>query len=370
MVKCFMTNLISELLDHHHVDKEAVDFCNLFIKKDNVPKFIYGINEYALSITKALRIDGFIDDFRQEKEFKGIPIVRLEDVPLDALVVTAIVGIIPVSIKKRVRNRGLRHIDYFSFCRYSGLDINKKFLFDFKEFKEDFFKNKDRYEKIYKLLADEESKDVYRRIINFRFHYDLSYMEKFIDRRGEQYFEDFLKITEDEIFVDVGGFEGETTLEFIKRVPSYKSIYFFEPDRENFRVAEKRLSNYRDIYFFNLGLSNYRGFVGFEKGRDASKISEKGQEKIFVDRLDNIIKGPITFIKVDVEGAEEDVLEGASNTIEEYKPKLAIAAYHRFNDFWVIPEKILSISTNYSIYMRHYTEGFTETILYGVSLKI
>jgi FkbM family methyltransferase len=360
-----MTKSLRELLDKDHKeDKEAEEFCRLFKDKNNIPKFIYGINEYAISVAKILEIDGFIDDFREEKEFLGKPVIKLNEAPRDGLVLIAIVGVIPVTVRKRVRNLGLIHCDYFSFCRYSRLDINKKFLFDFDEFREDFFKNIDRYEEIYNLLSDEESKDVFWRLINFRLFYDLSYMEQFRDRRHEQYFEDFLDLKGQEIFVDAGGFDGETTLEFIKRCPSYKAIYFFEPDRENLQIAMERLGSFRDIYFYNIGLYNSTKRVGFKFDKSASMICEEGEKEIDVDRLDNILKGSVTFIKMDIEGAEREALEGAKDLIIRNRPKLAISAYHRFDDFWRIPELVLSISDNYSVYMRHYTEGFTETVIF------
>lgn len=345
---------------------DAIEFCRLFTTKNRYPKFIYGINEYAISVAEICEIDGFIDDFRQEKEFMGVPVLRLEDVPDDSLILIAIVGIIPVSIKKRVQDAGLMNIDYFGFCMYSGLDINKIFLFDFDEFREDFIKNRERYERVYDILGDDESRDVYQRIVNFRFYYDLSYMEGFSDKRNEQYFEEFLHLSDNEIFVDVGGFEGETTVEFIKRCPSYRRVYFFEPDKENFLRAEQRLRNYRDIHFFNLGLYNCTKTIRFQKGKDAGRISVTGEDEISVDRMDNVLKGPVSFIKMDIEGTECEALEGGREIIAKFRPKLAIAAYHKHNDFWKIPEVVFSISKKYTVFMRHYTEGFTETVMYFV----
>ena len=45
---------------------------------------------------------------------------------------------------------------------------------------------------------------------------------------------------------------------------------------------------------------------------------------------------------------------------------LAIAVYHDIVDFWRIPEYVLSLRPNYQIYLRHYTEGWSETVMYFV----
>jgi len=55
----------------------------------------------------------------------------------------------------------------------------------------------------------------------------------------------------------------------------------------------------------------------------------------------------VDFIKIDVEGSEKEVIEGAEKTIKKFKPKMAIAAYHRPNDKKAIPELVLSIRDDY-----------------------
>jgi hypothetical protein len=75
------------------------------------------------------------------------------------------------------------------------------------------------------------------------------------------------------------------------------------------------------------------------------------------------------FIKMDLEGWELKALQGAVRHIREDHPKLAIAVYHHPSDFWRIPEFILSIRDDYDLYLRHYTEGWSETVMYFVPRK-
>ena len=75
----------------------------------------------------------------------------------------------------------------------------------------------------------------------------------------------------------------------------------------------------------------------------------------------------VTFIKMDIEGAELESLKGAGRIIiREQKPKLAICVYHKKEDIFDIPEYILSLNPKYKLYLRHYTLGEWDTVLYAI----
>lgn len=77
-------------------------------------------------------------------------------------------------------------------------------------------------------------------------------------------------------------------------------------------------------------------------------------QKIKQTTLDSFIKSnqnihKIDFIKVDIEGAERKFLDGAKNTIQKYKPKIAICIYHLPDDPEIIEQKIRSFVPEYKI---------------------
>ena len=89
---------------------------------------------------------------------------------------------------------------------------------------------------------------------------------------------------------------------------------------------------------------------------------------IDVDSIDNVLAGrSATDIKMDIEGSELRAIEGAKNTIRHYKPKLAIFVYHKPEDIFEIPLKILELDSGYKLYLRHYSYVDTETVLYAVN---
>jgi len=83
-----------------------------------------------------------------------------------------------------------------------------------------------------------------------------------------------------------------------------------------------------------------------------------------VEPLDKYTDTPFTFVKMDIEGAEGSAVAGAAEVIRRHHPKLAISVYHRPADLVDIPRQVLAIRDDYDIALRHYTEGFTETVMY------
>ncbi|MFY9084683.1 FkbM family methyltransferase [Aliarcobacter cryaerophilus] len=343
-------------------DIKAISFCNSFLSK-NSKKYLFGRNERTESIIKEIAVLGVIDEFTQEKEFCGIPIIKLEDIPNDALVVSTSIGK-PLTSEKRLSQFQFKHIDYYSFYKYSKLNIENITYWD--GMIEDILSNFNKYEKIHTLLEDDTSKNQFFNIINFRNSYNLDYMRGFSSIEHLQYFEDFLNLKDSEVFVDIGGYDGFTSEEFIKKYSKYKSIHFFEPEEEIMQIAKNRLKKFKNINYYQLGVSNIETVVKFEKNGVGSRIANCGSQEIKVVKLDDILKEIPTFIKMDIEGSESLAIDGAKEIIKKYQPKLAISIYHRKDDFWKIPEQIFAIRDDYNIYLRHYTEANAETIMYFI----
>jgi len=345
-------------------DQNARAFCDDFFA-GNSPRYILGRNEWANSIAELVQVDGFVDDFTNDTEFSGKPVLRTHDLPENAMVVSANVLGRPITVQEKLTDQGVRQIDYFAFRKYSGRNLKPVMFWD--EFGPDFETNRDKYEWVYGLLQDEQSKSEFNKLINFRLSSNLSYMSGFIDAQHRQYFEDFLDLqSEEEVFLDVGSFDGDTSLEFIKRCPGYAGIHIFEPEPRNMKIVKQKLADYPNVIYHDCGLSDKTQTLRFSVNGSASRISEDGEIEIKVDRLDDRIKEVFTFLKMDIEGGEMQALEGAKNTISRHHPRLAICVYHRPDDFWRIPEKVLSYRSDYNVFLRHYTEGVVETVMFFI----
>lgn len=339
-------------------------FSSEFSRSGGRPKFVFGCNVYAHDIVKHVSISGFIDEFSDRTAFLDKPIVRLDDVPRDAMVLVASGGR-PLSAMARVNESGLDHLDYFAFFRWSGLPL-REVVFN-EGFADDYRRNAGMYERTFERLKDEASRTIFTALVNFRLTYDVAFLREFTSNESEQYFEDFLSLRPSgETFVDVGCFDGHTSLEFMRRCPGYVSLHAFEPEEQNMRVCRERLCSRRDVYFYPMGLSDRKQSLKFHSQGSNSGVSSEGDLEIAVDRLDEVLRETPTLIKMDIEGGELDAIAGASETIRIAHPKLALSIYHKAGDFWRIPQSVLAIRPDYDLYVRHYTESIYETVMFFV----
>ncbi len=341
-------------------------FCKTFCSnKSSFHKYVMGRNEQARLIASNFDVSGFIDDFTEETGFMGKPIVRTQDVDDDSLVVVCST-MRPLSAIRMLESNGIQSVlDYVSLFRW--LNQPQFSLEPFRQFQSAYDSNKELFERIYDHLADDISRQTFRDLVGFRCSGDLEYMRAYSFDPVGQYFEDFVTYSENEVFVDAGGYDGLTTREFVRHCPDYKKILFFEPSDENMSAAKENLAAYSNVEYFSKGLSDTEGVVRFDADAgSASTFSPTGSIEIEVGTLDALVPDAITFIKMDIEGAEGLAIDGCRKHIAKDHPKLAIAVYHKVNDFWELPDKILYIRNDYKLYMRHYTEGTDETIMYFV----
>ncbi len=214
--------------------------------------------------------------------------------------------------------------------------------------------NEERFSRAYSQLADEKSRKTFLDVINFKVSGKPEYLFSCQSEKDEVY-NNILRLSEEETIVDLGAYDGDTIREFMRFTNGkYKHIFAFEPDEKNFRKLSKKTEGMNNLSLFNLGAWDKKDTLLFEKkaGRNSRK-SEAGVPMSF-DSVDNVISEPVSFIKMDIEGAENKALDGAKETIKKYKPKLYICAYHRNEDFFALPEKILSINPDYKIFLRHH----------------
>lgn len=208
---------------------------------------------------------------------------------------------------------------------------------------------------VYEILADELSKKVFASLINFRISGKLSYLREIMTDRDEIF--RTLGVTSKEVFADLGAYDGDTLEEFFNIAGGFKHAVAIEPDRRNFRKLMKYAEGRADITLVNKAVSSSKQLLRFnDKAGRNSALDESGRCEVEADSPDNIFADigvhDVSFVKMDVEGAEIAALEGLRNTIFENKPKLCICAYHKREDLWRIPKFIKSLNWEYKIYLR------------------
>ncbi|MDM7985957.1 MAG: FkbM family methyltransferase [Smithella sp.] len=345
--------------------KHLVD---LFISPEGVGRrYLFGRNEHSEALLKVIDIDGFVDDYAEQGTiWHGKPVVNSSNVPKQAIVVNCSMCNMPVTAINKIKN-----LNVSGGLAYSDLNLSLPDLIPLPNFvadtRADFQQNHSKWEALSSALADDQSRRVLDDILSFRLTGDCKSMASYSFRPREQYFENFLGLGTMDVFVDAGGYDGDTTEEFCRRYPGYKKVYLFEPSSSNLNKAQARLKDFRDIEFIQLGLSDAEGKLQFNAdGGSASCISSSGSCQINVTTLDQYVNDKVTFIKMDLEGWELKAMQGAKKHIIEDKPKLAIAVYHNASDFWQVFEYVTSLRRDYRVFLRHYTEGWSETVMYCV----
>ena len=187
---------------------------------------------------------------------------------------------------------------------------------------------------------------------------------------SNQYF-DFMDKYKKGVFIDAGCFNCYTSIRFAEVCKgNYTKIFAFEPDKRCFDKC-KSIAKETDIKNFeliNAGLWNGKTQAIFfsEEYNGGSRITQNGDCVVELVALDDIIKNEyVSFIKMDIEGAELNALIGASNIIKRDKPLCAISVYHKAGDIAVITSYLKNLVPEYRFAVRHYTTTPHETVLYA-----
>lgn len=172
---------------------------------------------------------------------------------------------------------------------------------------------------------------------------------------------DIFPDNEDDIFVDVGAYIGDSIVQYINTYNrDYRKIYAYEISLNSYNTLCKNIAQWQlpNIEPRRKGVGSVRGEMFLESsGADASanRLRKKGstQERVEVVPLDEDIE-ELTFLKMDIEGAEQEALRGSERLIRSLHPKLAICTYHGYEDIWKIPLMIDGMNPEYLFYLRHY----------------
>jgi FkbM family methyltransferase len=190
---------------------------------------------------------------------------------------------------------------------------------------------------------------------------------------GDEYFnENFLKYSEKEIFIDAGSFDLGTVIDFKKVCNTLTKAYAFEPDASNYKKCLHRLEEQKSelpqTKLYQYGTWSCTTELCFDSTSDGCSHIGEGKTIIKTAAIDDLVdKGDkITFIKMDVEGAELESLKGAKKIIQRDKPKLAICIYHKPEDVITLPLYIKQLVPEYKFYLRSYSNADNEMVLYAV----
>lgn len=345
--------------------------------------YIFGtelLGQFVYDRCKENRISvlGFINNNKEKQggSKNKLPIIPLEEVDKNSIIIIAALNYW-YEIKKQLKQ--LEFNKYLCYEELAVIDAKyPSYNQSFYNLIKSLIDNKSNYIRCFELLEDERSREIFDLIIMFRLTYDIEYTYKAYElslQDGKQYFDSkIVSPRENEVFVEGGGFNGDTICDFIDwNGGRYKKIYFFEPDINMLNVAAVKLGQDKRIEYINCGLGARREYLNYSSMNSTGGGLFENHGAVETDRhsveivtVDEYIDDIITFIALDVEGFEMNILQGASECIKEHKPRLAISGYHKPNDLFEIMDYVRSINSKYKIYIRHYSKTYGDTVIYFV----
>ncbi len=314
------------------------------LKETTRPIVLYGMGNGAEIMMKQLEkcgisVSGFFasDDFVRGQSFKGFKVMTFKEAKEKF---PDMIALVSFGTQRKDVIDNILSLDCELYAPEVPVVGDEVFTLEFAK------KHKTEIEKAYSLLADEKSRKVFEEIISFKLDGKISHL---INCQSEDALELF-NFTENEKYLDVGAYNGDTVFEFINKAKKYESITAIEPDIKNFKKLQKNTENLENITLINKAVSEKSGTISFSTaGGRNSRVG--GESEILSTSIDDL-QEDFTFIKFDVEGQELPAIKGGVNTIKKH-PKMLISAYHRSEDIFTIPLAVNEINPEYKIYLRH-----------------
>ncbi|WP_323666250.1 FkbM family methyltransferase [Pectobacterium punjabense] len=343
------------------------------IKKNGYPVVLVGISQYSSVVYDFLRSSNVQVDIvsvnkkylDKETSFLGKDVIPLEEVVTYKGLYNYVIGFQPHNddyAKLITANAAI--VFFYDILNLSQTNIFYNFI----------CQNEKKLQWFFDRLADDVSRESLISFINQRISCKTDYCNS-VFYENIYFLDSLIEFSEKEVFVDCGAYIGDSILSFLsnyraKGFVNPKKVYCLEPDNDNFAQLSSTVNNFYFCQTVKAGAWNINTRISFLQGvGELSKIDlESKSDAIDVVTIDSLLDGAeATFIKMDIEGAELAALQGAENTIRNYKPKLAISLYHKPEDLIEIPYFLHELNSDYKFYLRCHQRYFSmDMVLYAI----
>ena len=229
----------------------------------------------------------------------------------------------------------------------------------------------ERLAQVAERLGDDESRETLLRLCAFRLGLDLEF-SSFLSTEPHYFNALTLPPLQGKAitYIDCGAYNGDTYAELVQQPGiACGQAFLLEPDPDNYAALVQRIAGHHpQAVCLPLAAADQYSILTFTAGQgEGSAIGSGGNIHVAAAALDQIVpQAPVDFIKLDVEGAEALVLQGARRIIERSRPVLAISLYHNPADIWELPELLFGLCQDYKFYIRQHCFNSFESVLYAV----
>lgn len=225
-------------------------------------------------------------------------------------------------------------------------------------------------------LSDAESQYTYLAVCRAALEAEPGY----IPMAGyKQYFHPCIPIEPGDIICEGGCFAdihdnkivSSTTLQLWQALKGNGRLVGFEPVADTCRRLQDAFASCTGIHLEQKALWSATGnlLLTGEGASASTESASSGEGNCPCVAIDDYFTTPPlpSVIKLDVEGAESDVLQGAQRTLKEGMPKLLLSIYHsrRGMDWIALPRMMLEADLPYVYYCGHHRPWFSETVMYA-----
>ncbi len=285
--------------------------------------------------------------FVRERFFRGLPVKPLEyfEEKYENFTVIITFGTSIPQVMENIFNIAKKHKVLVPCVPVIGTEI-----FD-REFLE---KHTEEINLAHALLADDFSKKIFEGYVNFQYGGEISVLKE-IETPEAEIYENVLKFNNNETFIDIGAYRGDTVEKFILQTKGmYENIVAAEPDYKTYQKLTKNCESFKNFTGINAAITDFDGEIGFSSlaGRQSAVGGENMIKSLSLPTLCQGVEP--SFIKIDSEGCELEILKGGEEIFKKFKPKLNIATYHKNEDIFKIPLLLKTINPDYRIHLRHH----------------
>ena len=270
---------------------------------------------------------------------------------------------------KTIRNLGFIHALHIFESRLAVRKLRGRRTEFYEFYKEHLL----AFSKVRDLLNDDLSKQTFDAVLQYRMTKDIRCLHDFITK-SPYFIKEIMPPSKPEYFIDGGAYIGDTAKSFLNNDDYWRynssgggGIYLWEFESENVKSIYRNVRGFEKyVKVIPYAMWSREEILNFSGSGAGATITETGSQTIQAKSIDDVHKSDkITFIKMDIEGAEIEALKGAEQTIKAQKPKLAICIYHKPSHLFEIPLLIHEMMPEYKFYIRHHSDREWDTVLYA-----
>ena len=215
----------------------------------------------------------------------------------------------------------------------------------------------DEIQRVSNSWADEQSRALFHSLLSAKLSGKPATLMEHTSPRAELL--SLLELGSSESYLDLGADRGDTIEEFLHLTHgSYAQITALEPDAHNYKKLQEVWGTVERVTPLPYASWNDHETLEFtgKGGRNCSKKPDLPGKYTHLHPVTAIpvdaLNAEVTYVKMDVEGAEAETLQGMANTILRCRPRLLVSAYHKPDDFITLPRLLLDLCPNYRLYLR------------------